>query len=133
MNGFEHLFWEDDGEEESWPSTLFVPQAESVKEKPLASAPRSWRRCRHWRQRFELEDGLVVFASAWVDRPREESLIPQGFGGFPDVGFYLDPVWATEALVVSPELHLPATLTATPGLVVFPWADWGVPENRDLL
>lgn len=26
--------------------------------------------CRHWRQRFDLEDGLHVFASAWFDKPQ---------------------------------------------------------------
>lgn len=132
MRGFEHLFREDD-QERSWQFALFVSKEDSAPDKALRPVPRFWRRCRHQRHRFELEHGLVVFASAWGDSPRDESLIPEGFSGPPDIGFYLDPVWASETLVVSPDLHTPATLTATPGLVVFPWPDWGVPENPRLL
>jgi hypothetical protein len=43
--------------------------------------------CRHWREPAGLLDVVVVFASAWFDRPMTGRGIDMRW---PDVGFYLD-------------------------------------------
>lgn len=132
MSEMENLYWAENGEEGPPQSSLFLPSG-ARGNKNSQSGPRSWRGCTHWRQRFELRDGLYVFASAWLDSPEEQFLIDEGFDGQPDIGFYLDPTWASRSLVISPGMALPSGLRATPGLVLFPWSDWGVPENPHLL
>lgn len=92
--------------------------------------------CRHWRQPFELEGGATVFASAWLDKPDPPGPLAQGgFSGQPDVGFYLDAKWASSTIVVSPGARLPFARQRRDGgtMVIYPWEDWGVPENMPCL
>jgi hypothetical protein len=87
--------------------------------------------CKHWRQKFDLEDGLHVFASAWFDKPSNgERSKGQGFAGRPDVGFYLDTRWASESLLVSPGFDPRFAKKADSSrIILYPWEDWGVPER----
>jgi hypothetical protein len=91
-----------------------------------------WPECSHWRQRFELEDGLAVFASAWFDRPdRNRFSTPSGFNGEPDIGFYLDGAWAQNAVLASPGFCPPYLSRKKPAsrILLHPWRDWGSPER----
>lgn len=89
--------------------------------------------CRHWRQRFDLEDGLHVFASAWFDKPQTSHSSKAEPSSQIDVGFYLDTRWASGSLVTSPGLNLPfGKKKRSTQIVIYPWEDWGVPENREL-
>lgn len=108
MSKIKKLYWEqgpDDEDSETmgathvlgtWSPTTTWPGAKK------GSARLLFPDCRHWRQRFELQGGLHVFASAWLDKPREPGGRPRpGFKGQPDIGFYLDSRWASESLLVS--------------------------------
>lgn len=92
--------------------------------------------CTHWRQPFELQEGLRVYASAWMDRPHQEQVLPAaGFRGDPDVGFYLDSRWGSDLLLVSPGTTGPFTRMkrSSTKVVVFPWPDYGVPRDAKVL
>lgn len=125
MNEIDHLYWEDDE---------FEPTKRS-KSPTQDHAPslRFWEKgCRHWRQPFELEDGLVVFASSWWDRPdRAKYSSPPGFSGQPDIGFYLDSSWGASTILVSAGFVPPYVKrkSADPKIILHPWRDWGTPEN----
>lgn len=123
MNEIDHLYWDDDE---------FEPTKQS---KSPTQGPnlRFWEKgCSHWRQRFELEDGLVVFASAWWDRPdRAKYSSPPGFSGPPDIGFYLDGAWAQNVVLASPGFCPPHARRRKPvsKVLLHPWRDWGTPEQ----
>ena len=90
--------------------------------------------CNHWRQVFELEKDLRVFASGWLDRPtKNQGTHSPGFEGQPDVALYLDARWGADRLLVSPGSSLPfAKKGQTQHVLLYPWEDWGVPENPKL-
>lgn len=137
MSKIKKLYWEqgpDDEDSETmgathvlgtWSPTTTWPGAKKGSGRLL------FPDCRHWRQRFELQGGLHVFASAWLDKPREPGGRPRpSFKGQPDIGFYLDSRWASESLLVSPGFNPPFVKGIKfPRLVLYPWEDWGVPED----
>lgn len=51
--------------------------------------------CRHWRQRVEIEPGVVVHASAYMDRPRTDEW------DWPEIGVYLSERWIEEMPMAS--------------------------------
>lgn len=131
MSKIERLYWEEEMAKVATKSDARTPQFfKSAKEVPYETA---WLpNCRHWRQPFELEEGKVVFASAWLDKPDRAGPFAQGgFSGQPDVGFYLDPKWASSRIVASVGAKLPFAVGRRDGgtTVIYPWEDWGVPEN----
>ena len=89
--------------------------------------------CNHWRQGFELEKDLRVFASGWLDRPTKTKAPPQGFTGQPDVALYLDPRWGADRLLLSPGFSLPfGKKSPSNRILLYPWEDWGLPEDPKL-
>jgi len=82
--------------------------------------------CRHWREPVDLLDGVVVFASAWFDRPMRGRIVDMDW---PDVGFYLDGSWASAALVCSPGFRPPFARRPRGQIVVYPWPDLGLPQD----
>jgi hypothetical protein len=60
--------------------------------------------CRDWREPAGLLDEVVVFASAWFNRPMTGRGIDMKW---PDVGFYLDRSWSAAVLVCSPGFRPP--------------------------
>lgn len=81
--------------------------------------------CRHWREPVDLVDGVVVFASAWFDRPSRYLVDME----WPDIGFYLDGSWASAALVCSPGFRPPFVPRMRTQVVIYPWPDLGVPRD----
>jgi protein-tyrosine phosphatase len=73
----------------------------------------------------DLLDGVVVFASAWFDRPHRHRVDMD----WPDVGFYLDGSWAGAALVASPGFRPPFARRRRNRLVLYPWPDLGTPRE----
>ncbi len=51
--------------------------------------------CHHWRQPVQITEETVVYASAYMDRPRADAW------AWPDVGIYLSSVWAEEMSLAS--------------------------------
>ena len=89
--------------------------------------PRMLRRlptCQHWREPFDLRDGLTVFASSWFDRPRGAVDL-----GWADIGFYLDGSWTQCAVVSSPGFRPPFASKRRNRIVVYPWPDFGLPRD----
>lgn len=131
MSRIDRLYWD-----EAWTDEIVVArqkkQRQSTKgKKPSPRWDPFFSNCEHWRQPFELEDGLRVFASSWVDHPKDG--IERGaFAGSPDVGLYLDTRWASDQLLVTPGTVAPFTRRrSSPNTVVlFPWPDYGVPSDR---
>jgi hypothetical protein len=132
MSRIDHLYWEEEWEAQKG-STKGNKKQGAKKGKqwsPLISD------CAHWRQPFDLEDGLRVYASAWMDQPRQAQVVPaEGFSGDPDVGFYLDSRWGSDLLLVSPGTAGPFTRgrRSNSKVVVFPWPDYGVPRDTKVL
>jgi protein-tyrosine phosphatase len=81
--------------------------------------------CRHWREPVDLLDGVVVFASAWFDRPSRHRVDME----WPEVGFYLDGSWASASLLSSPGFRPPFARRSRTRIVIYPWPDLGVPTN----
>lgn len=131
MSYFDGPDWEEDPWELDSQSALFWTIGKDSGNKSGAPV---WRTCDHWRQRFSLENNLSLYASAWTDRPGKKTRAPRtGLPSPPDIGLYLDSIWASDALIVSRGLDCPAGNAAEPNLIIFPWRDWGVPEDPDLL
>jgi hypothetical protein len=82
--------------------------------------------CRHWREPVVLVDEVVVFASAWFDRPMTACGVDMSW---PDVGFYLDGSWSAAVLVCSPGFRPPFTQRPKGQFVVYPWPDLGAPRD----
>lgn len=125
MSRNDKLYWWEELEEAE---TGNLPQGTSKRGRPLAL----WPDCSHWRQRFELEDGIAVFASAWFDRPDRNRYSAQpGFTGDPDIGFYLDGACAQNSVLATPGFCPPYLSRKKPGSSVLfhPWRDWGTPER----
>lgn len=77
--------------------------------------------CRHWREPVVLVDEVVVFASAWFDRPMTRQ---RGVDmSWPDVGFYLDGSCSAAVLVCSPGFRPPFAQRPRGQFVVYPWPD----------
>jgi protein-tyrosine phosphatase len=81
--------------------------------------------CRHWREPVDLLHGVVVFASAWFDRPHRHRVDMD----WPDVGFYLDGSWATGTVVSSPGFRPPFISRKRTQIVIYPWPDLGIPRD----
>jgi protein-tyrosine phosphatase len=81
--------------------------------------------CSHWREPVDIGEDVVVFASAWFDRPSRRRVDMD----WPDVGFYLDGSWASGALVSSPGFRPPFTVRGKAQIVLYPWPDLGVPQD----
>lgn len=82
--------------------------------------------CRHWREPVGLLDEVVVFASAWFDRPMTTRGVDMNW---PDVGFYLDRSWCAAVLVCSPGFRPPFAQRPKGQIVVYPWPDLGTPRD----
>jgi hypothetical protein len=82
--------------------------------------------CSHWREPVDLLGGVVVFASAWFDRPMRGRVVDMDW---PDVGFYLDGSWASAALVCSPGFRPPFARRPRGQIVFYPWPDLGLPRD----
>ncbi len=82
----------------------------------------AWRRpavCHHWRQPVEIEPGVVVRASAHMDRPRSE-------WQWPEVGVYLSDRWIEDVPLASFQWAGP-TLGPPTQIAVLPCPDGGLP------
>lgn len=119
MYRIEHLYWEDER----------APKAAGAgNDRDLGPAKR-WRfmsNCRHWRQRFELEKGISVYASAWLDCPDAKLFRkPAGFSGPPEIGLYFDVKWASDRLVLSPGFRPPfGREKGDTRMILYPWRDF---------
>ena len=51
--------------------------------------------CRHWRQQVEIAPGIIVHASAYMDRPRTSDW------DWPEIGIYLSERWVEEVPMAS--------------------------------
>lgn len=131
MSEIDHLYWDEELPKQKKKSKARNVFGTWTPTKSEQSPQFLIADCKHWRQRFELEDGLHVFASAWFDKPTNGELLKsQGFKGQPDVGFYLDTRWASDSLLVSPGFRPPfAKGTGNSRIILYPWEDWGVPER----
>jgi hypothetical protein len=83
------------------------------------------RPSRHWREAVDLLDGVVVFASAWFDRPMRDRLDID----WPDVGLYLDGSGSGTAIVCSPRFRPPVARRPRSQIVIYPWPDLGAPRD----
>jgi len=131
MSRLDHLYWDEAWEQSSNPNTR--------KTKTKGNKPKDIRMplvpdCTHWRQSFKLEEGLTVFASAWMDHPNR-GLGGGGFEGDPDVGFYLDTRWASDRLMVSPGTtgQFSRGCSSKTRMLLYPWPDYGMPKDRKCL
>jgi hypothetical protein len=82
--------------------------------------------CRDWREPAGLLDEVVVFASAWFNRPMTGRGIDMKW---PDVGFYLDRSWSAAVLVCSPGFRPPFAQRPKGQIVVDPWPDLSAPRD----
>jgi protein-tyrosine phosphatase len=82
--------------------------------------------CRHWREPVGLLHEVMVFASAWFDRPMTGRGVDMSW---PDVGFYLDGSWSAGVLVCSPGFRPPFAQRPRSQIVVYPWPDLGAPRD----
>jgi protein-tyrosine phosphatase len=81
-----------------------------------------------------LEEGLAVYASAWLDKPKHSGKTKRGRNVADiDIGLYLDSRWASEHVLVTPGLRLSTgERVRGPRAILYPWEDWGVPEDLTL-
>lgn len=134
MSRIDHIYWDEawDKEQASRQQKQAHPKQKGQKKgarwDPFIS------NCNHWRQPFELENGLQVFASASMDRPNDPN-DRGGFIGLPDVGLYLDTRWASDQLLVSPGTvgHFTRGCSSKTQVVQFPWPDYGLPNDERCL
>jgi hypothetical protein len=132
VNDLEYLFWDD----------IHKKEAEFLNSKDLFGTTGSKRKspnvskrllfeCNHWRQKFDLEGGVRVFASAWIDKPVSESARKRGFAGTADIGFYLDTRWGSDRLLISPGTRVPFRKQPSVGgdWILYPWPDYGMPKD----
>lgn len=91
----------------------------------MPSQKRFFPTCTHWREPFDLLDGVTVFASAWFDRPTRHRVDMD----WANVGFYLDGTWASAILVSSPGFRPPFVARARTQIVIYPWPDLGIPRD----
>ena len=92
------------------------------------------RYCRHWRDKFDLMDGLVIYASAWSDRPlNANQQVLWGNDVRPDMGFYLDEMWGSQGVMVSPDFPPAPWVGATDDYprLLYPWVDHAAPGDLD--
>lgn len=129
MSAIERLYWEEE--------MAKVPKRSQKKRARPSKGKKEYLTvwlpsCRHWRQPFELKNGLTVFASAWLDKPDVSSSQIGGFSGLPDIGFYLDAKWASSTIVASAGMSLPFVRASRRHgqMIVYPWEDWGVPASK---
>ncbi|MCA1706184.1 MAG: hypothetical protein LC808_24130 [Actinobacteria bacterium] len=76
--------------------------------------------CRHWRQQVEIEPGVVVHASAYMDRPRTDDW------EWPEIGIYLSERWIEEMPMASFHWAGP-TLGPSSQVALLPCPDGGWP------
>jgi hypothetical protein len=76
--------------------------------------------CRHWRQRVEIEPGVIVHASAYMDRPRSDDW------DWPEIGVYLSERWIEEMPMASFYWAGP-TLGPSSQVALLPCPDGGWP------
>jgi hypothetical protein len=75
--------------------------------------------CRHWRQPVEIEPGVIVHASAYMDRPRTD-------WDWPEIGVYLSERWIEEMPMASFHWAGP-TLGPSSQVALLPCPDGGWP------
>lgn len=76
--------------------------------------------CRHWRQPVEIEPGVIVHASAYMDRPRTDEW------DWPEIGVYLSERWIEEMPMASFHWAGP-TLGPSNQVALLPCPDGGWP------
>jgi len=77
--------------------------------------------CRHWRQQVEIEPGVIVHGSAYMDRPRADDW------DWPEIGVYLSERWIEETPMASFYWAGP-TLGPSSEVVLLPCPDGGWPS-----
>lgn len=82
----------------------------------------------HWRTPVLLGSDLIVYASAWSDRPKTQWSGDTDIE--PDYGFYLDDLWTGNRMTVSPGLDLPI-VGMKPQIIHFPCTDQQAPPDLD--
>jgi hypothetical protein len=80
--------------------------------------------CHHWRQPVEVAQETVVYASAYMDRPRTQDW------SWPDVGVYLSERWIEDVPLASFHWAGPV-LGPSAQIVVLPCPDGGCPLYED--
>lgn len=76
--------------------------------------------CRHWRQQVEIEPGVIVHASAYMDRPHADDW------DWPEIGIYLSERWIEEMPMTSSHWAGP-TLGPGSQVALLPCPDGGWP------
>jgi hypothetical protein len=128
----EYLFWDDiHKKEEAFIGSKSPFGTTRSKSKGPVLSKRLLFECTHWRQKFNLQGGVRVFASAWMDKPICESSSKKGFQGTADIGFYLDTRWASDRLLISPGTKVPfrKQRSVDSDLILYPWPDYGIPKD----
>jgi len=97
----------------------------------VGAAGYKYKNCTHWRTRFELPNGMPIYASAWRDEPK---MLMERTGPRPTLGFYMDNLWIRDGLfMVSPGLASPIPKKIQQGyadnVVFFDWDDFGTPDS----
>jgi hypothetical protein len=82
--------------------------------------------CDHWQQPFDLNDGLKVLASGWMDRPFSTDTMRKPTITA-DVGVYLDNSWALDRYFITPNVDL--DFEEDQETVILPWDDYSTPES----
>jgi len=90
----------------------------------------SSKKCKHFMQAFELEDGLVIHASAERDAPYHDKREEQDY---PDVGIYLYSGWVRGAFSATSGLDVPWATKAYWPMAWLDWPDYSVPSFDDVV
>lgn len=82
--------------------------------------------CEHWQDPFHLEDGLVILASGWFDRPSFGEPPPERV----DIGIYLDVYWTEDYIQISGSCTLPVPKRGHQDVrIQYPWRDGAAPDE----
>lgn len=87
--------------------------------------------CEHWRQPFDLLDGLTIYCSASRDEPTDawKPKADPGFLGTPDFGVYFDDFsWRPEHAIRTTGFQVPGLEPNAGNVVQVPWPDMSTPS-----
>lgn len=100
-----------------WVQVMTSTTATVMSSKPL---------CKHFMQPFELENGLVIHASADRDVP---SNWKRDVKDVPDLGVYLYQGWIRDELYSTPGLEVPWGVAASWPMAWLDWPDFSIPDD----